>query len=128
MILYLIRGLPGSGKSTYAKKLNCCHVENDMFSMQNGKYVYDSRLTENARKWCLDMAWYSLRRDMDVVVSNTFTQKSELEPYLMIAHFCKCEIKIITMTGNYGNQHNVPEEILQKMKDQWERIEGEQYI
>lgn len=44
MKVKILRGLPGSGKSTYAKKLaeeGWLHFENDMYFMKNGKYVFD---------------------------------------------------------------------------------------
>jgi predicted kinase len=40
--LTIVRGLPGSGKSTYAKSLNVFHIEADMFCMKDGKYEFDA--------------------------------------------------------------------------------------
>jgi len=39
--LILVRGLPGSGKSTFAKTFGCLHVEADMFYIVGGKYRFD---------------------------------------------------------------------------------------
>ena len=39
--LIIIRGLPGSGKSTFAKSLNCTHFETDMyFTDSEGNYNF----------------------------------------------------------------------------------------
>ena len=40
-VLYIVRGIPGSGKSTFAKSLGGTHFEADMFFMKNGEYKYD---------------------------------------------------------------------------------------
>jgi len=39
--LILVRGLPGSGKSTFAKSLGGVHIETDMFFIQDGEYKFD---------------------------------------------------------------------------------------
>ena len=39
--LVLVRGLPGSGKSTYARSLGYPNFEADMFFIKDGKYVYN---------------------------------------------------------------------------------------
>ena len=43
MRLILVRGVPGSGKSTFAAKVfpGAFHVENDMFHVKDGEYRFD---------------------------------------------------------------------------------------
>ena len=51
--LVLIRGLPGSGKSTMAKVLALVgfeHYEADMFFVVNGQYRYDATRIRDAHK------------------------------------------------------------------------------
>ncbi len=52
----------------------------------------------------------------DVVVSNTFTQYWEMEPYLIMGH----SVSIVVANGNYENVHNVPEDVLAAMSERWE--------
>ena len=42
MRFILVRGVPGSGKSTFAAKVfsGAFHVENDMFHVKDGKYRF----------------------------------------------------------------------------------------
>jgi Tfp pilus assembly pilus retraction ATPase PilT len=40
-VLYLVRGIPGSGKSTFAKTLSGEYYEADMFFMVDGEYKFD---------------------------------------------------------------------------------------
>ena len=125
MILFLIRGLPGSGKSTYAKKIGCFHVEADMFHCKDEEYAFDSSRSRLGHNWCQKAALFAMEQGMDVAVSNTFTQKWEIQPYIDFAAKTGHKVKIIRMTKEYGTVHSVPAETLQKMRDRFERIEGE---
>lgn len=128
--LVIIRGLPGSGKSTNAKNFHeSIHYEADMYFINSkGEYVFDKQKLHDAHKWCFDSVRIALFNGDDVVVSNTFTTKKELEPYISLCKENDIKYYIITMTGNYGSIHNVPEETLKKMKERWEPIEGETLI
>jgi energy-coupling factor transporter ATP-binding protein EcfA2 len=84
--LYLIRGLPGSGKSTYAKSLNCFHVEADMFHIKNGKYQFHRTNLSSAHKWTLAMVAPALINGAcDIAVSNTFVRKEQMQSYIDLA-------------------------------------------
>lgn len=129
MKLYIIRGLPGSGKSTYAKKIGCFHVEADMFHVCNGKYQFDPKNVKAAHEWCQFMVRIAMTKGIDVVVSNTSTKKWEVEEYLKFAKEFNYDVEIIALVSkNYGNIHNVPEDVLSNMKDRWESIDGETLI
>ena len=67
MKLTIIRGLPGSGKSTYAKKnYNCLILEQDMFFIRNGQYCYNANSIRRAVEWCKSMCEHALQLGMDV--------------------------------------------------------------
>lgn len=127
-ILRLVRGRPGSGKSTYAKRFGCLHLEADMFHVRDGVYDWQSDRARAGHRWCVLTAESCLSHGMDVTVSNTFITKDELAPYLFLEQLYDIEIKIYTCTGEYGNIHDVPAETLQSMKDRWEPIEGEIFV
>ena len=125
MILYLIRGLPGSGKSTYAKKMltenpNSVHLEADMFHMKRGKYAWHGSLVSSAHQWCFENTGIFLNNGYDVVVSNTFTQLKEMQRYLDLAKELDCEVRVIRLNANYGSVHNVPPDVIVKMRDRFE--------
>ncbi len=120
--LVLIRGLPGSGKSTLAKTLGLVgyhHFEADMYFEVDGKYVYDASRIREAHQWCQQSAREALRKNLKVVVSNTFTRQRELEPYLQMAD----KIHIVEAQGNWRNLHDVPVQVIRNMAERWERIE-----
>ncbi len=119
--LILIRGLPGSGKSTLAKKfVGFKHLEADDFFMHGDKYLYDPSKIKNAHIRCQSEAWLSLQQGVSVVVANTFSRKWEMQPYLDMCKELHIPYTIITVHGDYANVHNVPQAVIQKMKERWE--------
>jgi predicted kinase len=122
--LYIIRGLPGSGKSTLAKilaeKYNFNHLEADMFFMQDGKYIFDRNKLKEAHKWCQEQVEEYLSMGHNVVVSNTFVKLWEIEPYNELAKKYLAEINIIECNGQYQSIHNIPEETIKKMRENWQ--------
>lgn len=124
--LFLIRGLPGSGKSTLARalseKFGIAHVESDQYFMVDGHYVFDRTLLPQAHLWCQNVTKKSLNEGTSVAVSNTFVKAWEVLPYRRIAEETRARLAIITATGNYGNVHAVPEDVIQRMREGWEHV------
>jgi DNA polymerase III delta prime subunit len=119
--LILIRGFPGSGKSTMAKVLALVgfeHFEADMFFEQDGKYHYDASRIRDAHSWCQLMTRQALVKRKKVVVSNTFTQLRELEPYRLMTE----KVRVIEARGTWQNQHGVPVEMMERMAQRWEQL------
>lgn len=126
MKVTIIRGLPGSGKSTKAREVacGCLHLEADMYFMHDGKYVWEGGGKNH--DWCQAAFKNALAQGMDVVVSNTFTRLKEMSPYLEISKLHGADVRVIAMKGNYGNVHNVPAETMKAMQEHWEDFPGEE--
>ncbi len=119
--LKIIRGLPGSGKSTRAKSLGIPdHYEADMYFMQNGEYKFDRTKLADAHAWCKRMVENAMIAGRDVIVSNTFVKKWEYAVYEELAAKYNYAVDVEVMAGNYQNVHGVPPEIIQRMKDNFE--------
>jgi predicted kinase len=125
-VLAIVRGISGSGKSTYAKSLGglYTHLEADQFFMINGKYKFDPKLLQYAHQWCL-MSTINGLLSGNVVVSNTFTKVWEMEKYFEISSILDIKILVKTMKGEYNNTHGVPASVIQSMKDRWQEIPGD---
>ena len=119
--LVLIRGLPGSGKSTMAKRdfPGHRHIETDMYFINYiGDYHFDRDLLGVAHNWCFKQVSDQLHDGFDVVVSNTFTQRWEMQRYLDLPF----PHRIITATGDWPNIHNVPQDAIERMRARWETL------
>jgi predicted kinase len=125
--LTIIRGLPGSGKSTLAKSIaydtGAFIFEADMFFITCGEYKFEAKKISDAHTWCQICTLGALKEGKDVIVSNTFTTFREMKPYLDICNDVKCDLEVIEARGNFENIHNVPKEVIEKMKSRWESFE-----
>jgi len=129
--LYIVRGVPGSGKSTFARSI--CkpwqHVETDMFFMKGGEYKFDISKIKEAHQWCRDKVHCKMRPTLwnrifnrRIVVSNTFTQEWEMKLFFVLARRFKYKVYTIIVENRHKgvNQHGVPEDKLQLMENRFE--------
>lgn len=125
--LILIRGLPGSGKSTLAKSMcpvvsTWRHVEADQYFIDplDGSYEFIPQKVPTAHQYCQNKTKHLLlAAGYNVVVSNTFTQLWEMEPYFSMG---ADKVTIITCEGAYGNVHGVPADKVAQMRARWEPV------
>mgnify|MGYP003434071833 FL=1 len=124
--LVIIRGLPGSGKSTTAKSQfpNHKHIEADQYFLDVcGNYVFKKTQLHNAHNWCYETVCSLLNTGYDVVVSNTFTTIHEMKPYYDLSKtITNIELKILTCIGDFGSIHNVPNDTILRMKKRWQEL------
>lgn len=123
--LYLIRGVSGAGKSTFAETLAKAviglHFEADMFFMQNGEYKFDANRLEYAHQWCQGMTKKYLEHKINIVVSNTSTTEREVKVYQDIAKECNANFVSLIVENRNGTMsvHNVPEGVLQRQRSRF---------
>jgi predicted kinase len=123
-ILYIVRGIPGSGKSTFAKTLGGQHYEADMYFInEDGKYQFDVTKIKDAHQWCQSF----VKTDMileypKIVVSNTSTQEWEMEPYFKLAKEYGYVVFTVVVENRHegANQHGVPKDKLEQMRNRFE--------
>jgi predicted kinase len=121
-ILILLRGIPGSGKSTFAKLLSEHICTADDFHMKDGEYKWTVERAGLAHVWCQKKCENFMKEGFTpVVVANTSVTKKELKPYYDLAtEYGYTVFSIIVENRHNGeNVHNVPEETLKKMKEKF---------
>lgn len=119
--LTLVRGLPGSGKSTYAQSLGIRnHCEADQFFVTDALgYNFDPTKLKQAHAWCQERTAKALSRGEDAVVANTFTTEWEIKVYVDMARDAGARLRIVTMTGDYGSIHGVPDDAIERMRSRF---------
>jgi predicted kinase len=147
-LLYIMRGVPGSGKSTKAKQLA---PRENIFSTDDfwgADYNFDVTKLGAAHRWNQGRVRNAMLQGMSpVVVDNTNVMKKDFQPYIDMAHEYGYDIetkesdhptwKIVTsllhdkeghsddldsaakfFTNN--NIHKVPEVVIRNMLARWE--------
>jgi predicted kinase len=129
--LYLLRGLPGAGKSTLANQIGGTHFEADMYFInENGEYIFNGADIKKAHQWCQSQVELAMIQNhitygldsSDIVVSNTFTQGWEMEPYYKLAESYGYRVFSLIVENRHGgeNIHGAPADKIQAMKDRFE--------
>lgn len=126
--LYLLRGLPGAGKSTLAKILvgdkDYRHKEADMFFIDgNGNYKFIPHKLKEAHEWCKEEVSFLMKYEHSpIVVSNTFTQEWEMALYFELAEIYGYRVHSLIVENRHGgiNEHGVPQEKLEIMRDRFQ--------
>eukprot|EP01083_Nonionella_stella_P199913 732738_1 len=85
--LVLMRGPPGCGKSTFAKKYLVC-----------AGYEWINRDTLKTKKKCIDAAKKALKNGKNVVIDNTNPDYNAREPYIKVGKQFKANIRLFNMT------------------------------
>ena len=126
--LILLRGLPGSGKSTFAKMLvwdiDYRHKEADMFFVDSeGNYKFEPSKIKDAHAWCQEEVDFLMRYEHSpVVVSNTFTQEWEMDAYYELAEKYGYRVHSVIVENRHNgmNVHGCPSDKIEQMKNRFE--------
>lgn len=123
--LFLLRGLPGAGKSTLAKSIGVTeHYEADMFFVNDkGDYQFDPTKLKNAHQWCNDLTWMAMTRcEPKIAVSNTFTQEWEMDAYYKLAEEYGYTVFSLIVENRHGgkNVHSCSAEKVEIMRNRFE--------
>ena len=127
--LIILRGIPGSGKSTVAEMLSegvfnypiCC--ADDFFTDENGVYNWYPGGIKKAHEMSQNKCKEAMENGVErIIVANTNTTKKEMKPYYDMANEYGYRVFSIVVENRHGgkNVHGVPDETITKMKDRFD--------
>jgi predicted ATPase len=134
-VLYIVRGLSGSGKSSIARELvnpiwdsesetfiKDFYSADDYFTDKKGNYNFNPNKLKEAHEQCQKNVELAMQRDCvrKVAVANTFSQAWEAEPYFKLAKKHDFNPFVLECQNDFGNTHGVPQESIDAMKERWE--------
>lgn len=116
--LVLIRGIPGSGKTTKAmgyQNDGYRHFEADQFFMVEGEYRFDPNKLPEAHSWCLQQTRAALEAGEFVCVANVFSTVEDIQPYAELG----VDYQVMEATYPGQSTHKVSAAALRAMKATW---------
>lgn len=135
----ILRGLPGSGKSTVANLLGVgysdvpnppkvIHSTDSYFYDKDGNYNFDPNMLKVYHPQNLTAFTNSCKAGIGLVIlDNTNTEHWEYEKYVEVAEENGYQVHIITV-GDFNvehcverNTHGVPMHAINRMKQRWQR-------
>lgn len=137
--IYIMRGLPGSGKSFLAKEI--CNsfrgvgtivlsTDDIWTAAPNNEYLWVGEFIGAAHKITQAKVREACRRGIPrIIVDNTNTTFREMEPYVRIAEENGYAVNVVEPATSWAfdveecarrNTHKVPREVVQKMADRFE--------
>lgn len=121
----IIRGVPGSGKSTYAKMIK---TDDDIIldindrHVVNGVYNYGSRSMKDAIAEQFALFNKHLANNDNIILVGSFTKPFHMSEYLYVLAGKGVEVFIVDLLDSYQNIHGVPDELVDKMKSNFEKV------
>jgi predicted kinase len=124
--LIILRGLPGSGKSTLSKILSDekypVFSVDDFFTSENGEYCFEFDKNHLAYKHCEDNTRETMKKGVrKIFLDNVFSIEWEMETYFRLASEYDYDVFVCTVENHHQgkNVHHVSDEQLKKMAEKF---------
>lgn len=132
--LVLVRGVSGSGKSTFVEALwdvsSIIRYSTDDFFMVDGEYKFDPALLGENHQKCQDAVERSMKLKVNdpyttvIMVDNTFTKSWEMGPYIDLAKKYGFRVHTLIVENRHRSTsiHDVPPAVLKAQEDRFEVV------
>ncbi|NTS78225.1 AAA family ATPase [Catenovulum sp. SM1970] len=122
--LIILRGLPGSGKTTFAELLGGKICSADHYFYVDGQYQFNPAKLKQAHHHCQRNCQHFMQSDEPlIIIANTSCTERELKPYYDLAKQYNYRVHCMVMENRHQgeNTHQVPSDVLASMKKKLKR-------
>lgn len=128
--LIILRGLPGSGKTSLAHllaeegKYPVFSVD-DYFTNEKGEYRFEFDKNHLAYKQCEENVKVAMKSSAGkIILHNVFSIEWEIEPYFKLASEFNYTVFVATVENRHGNKntHDISDEQLAKMAEKYKVV------
>lgn len=132
--LMILQGVPGSGKSAFARKLmtktiNAVIVSTDEWHHGlTGKYEFKADKIGSFHQAAQQKCRTLLKLGCVVILDNTNILNSHIKPYVQMAVEMGVAVKFQRLEGNFESSHNVPVDIIKRMRESMEDLSIEKAL
>jgi predicted kinase len=133
--LILVRGLPGSGKTTYAQKLKseeeerqntAAWLEASMYTKATGKKIVSPKQNAEVTKWLLAEIKAAIPLNDTVIVSRISLKREDIQLFKDLADEMDAEFEVLRLHTHWKDK--MPKSALNAMLADFEDWEGENVI
>lgn len=125
--LIILRGIPGSGKTTFADYFagltdSNAFAADDYFYDGKGNYNFDLNGLHMAHVTCQSNVRKAMEANEHVItVHNTSTTEKEINPYMKMANELGYRVFSLVVENRHKgeNTHKVPDEAIERMKNRF---------
>jgi predicted kinase len=121
--LIILKGVSGSGKTTFAKLIEypcCICTADDYFYDKNGQYNFDLNKLGLAHAACRDKFDEAIKDPIitNIVIANTNTKESDYSYYVNRAEKFGVNVMYVILEKRHDNPnvHNVPDFVLDRQE------------
>ena len=129
-ILYIVRGIPGSGKSTLIKKITKNIVElDDYYNEKYGYYKFSYDEVPQSHKYALNKIEKMMIDKLDeIAVIDSFIKNKDFDQYKKLAIKYNYKPIEIIVHSDFKDIHNVPIKRLEEMCNEFEFMPNKSFL